>query len=302
MNVGQSESRSINILCSLLGYSRQSYYQFQKAAEIQALQHDLILQKVTSIRKQQKRLGTRKLMFMIHDFMEEHHIEIGRDKMFDLLASRGLLIRRRKCRIPHTTYSDHWMRKYPNLIREFIPTASNQLWVSDITYIRLLDDFVYLSLITDAYSRKIVRLFLSETLEAIGCLKALKMALSNNPQRGRLIHHSDRGSQYCCADYVSILDKHFIKISMTESGDPLENALAERVNGVLKEELLEEKYLNYEQARHAVSVAVSIYNHHRPHGSIDLLTPEEAHYREGELKRRWKNYYSNNKREEVISV
>ncbi len=302
MNVGQSESRSINILCSLLGYSRQSYYQFQKAAEIQALQHDLILQKVISIRKQQKRLGTRKLMFMMHDFMEEHHIEIGRDKMFDLLASRGLLIRRRKCRIPRTTYSDHWMRKYPNLIREFIPTASNQLWVSDITYIRLLDDFVYLSLITDAYSRKIVGFFLSETLEAIGCLKALKMALSNNPQRGRLIHHSDRGSQYCCADYVSILDKHFIKISMTESGDPLENALAERVNGVLKEELLEEKYLNYEQARQAVSVAVSIYNHHRPHGSIDLLTPEEAHYREGELKRRWKNYYSNTKREEVIMV
>ena len=302
MNVGQSESRSINILCSLLGYSRQSYYQFQKAAEIQALHHDLILQKVTSIRKQQKRLGTRKLMFMMHDFMEEHHIEIGRDKMFDLLASRGLLIRRRKCRIPRTTYSDHWMRKYPNLIREFIPTASNQLWVSDITYIRLLDDFVYLSLITDAYSRKIVGFFLSETLKATGCLKALKMALSNNPQRGRLIHHSDRGSQYCCADYVSFLDKYFIKISMTESGDPLENALAERVNGVLKEELLEEKYLNYEQARQAVSVAVSIYNHHRPHGSIDLLTPEEAHYREGELKRRWKNYYSNNKREEVIMV
>lgn len=302
MNVGQSESRSINVLCSLLGYSRQSFYQFKKATEIQALQHDLILQKVTSIRKQQKRLGTRKLMFMMHDFMEEHHIEIGRDKMFDLLASKGLLIRRRKYRIPRTTYSDHWMRKYPNLIREFIPTASNQLWVSDITYIRLLDDFVYLSLITDAYSRKIVGFFLSETLEAIGCLKALKMALSNNPQRGRLIHHSDRGSQYCCADYVSILDKHFIKISMTESGDPLENALAERVNGVLKEELLEEKYLNYEQARQAVSVAVSIYNHLRPHGSIDLLTPEEAHYREGELKRRWKNYYSNNKREEVIMV
>lgn len=300
MNVGQSESRSINILCSLLGYSRQSFYQFQKATEIQALQHDLILQEVTSIRKQQKRLGTRKLMFMMQEFMEDHRIEIGRDKMFDLLASRGLLIRKRKCRIPRTTYSDHWMRKYPNLIREFIPTASNQLWVSDITYIRLLDDFAYLSLITDAYSRKIVGFFISETLEAVGCLKALKMALSNNPQRGRLIHHSDRGSQYCCADYVSILDKHFIKISMTESGDPLENAIAERVNGVLKEELLEEKYLNYEQARHAVSVAVSIYNHLRPHGSIDLLTPEEAHYREGELKRRWKNYYSNNKREEVV--
>lgn len=300
MNIEQSESRSINLLCSLLGYSRQSYYQFKKATETEALQHDLILQKVTAIRKQQKRLGTRKMIFMMQGFMQEHHIEIGRDKMFDLLASKGLLIRKRKCRIPRTTYSDHWMRKYPNLIREFIPTASNQLWVSDITYIHLFDDFVYLSLITDAYSRKIVGFYLSETLEASGCLKALMMALSNNSQRGRLIHHSDRGSQYCCAEYVSLLAKHFIKISMTESGDPLENALAERVNGVLKEELLEEKYLNYEQARHAVSVAVSIYNHHRPHGSIDLLTPEEAHYREGELKRRWRNYYSNYKRKEAV--
>ncbi len=222
--------------------------------------------------------------------------------MFDLLASKGLLIRRRKCRIPRTTYSDHWMRKYPNLIKEFIPTAPNQLWVSDITYIRLPNDFVYLSLITDAYSRKIVGFYLNKTLEAEGCLKALKMALVNNPQRGRLIHHSDRGGQYCCGDYVSILNKYFIKISMTESGDPLENALAERVNGVLKDELLEEKYSNYEQARHAISVAVSVYNHHRPHGSIDLLTPEEAHYREGELKRRWKNYYSTKKRKEAVMI
>ncbi|MBA3987325.1 MAG: IS3 family transposase [Flavobacteriales bacterium] len=302
MNVGQSESRSINLLCSLLGYSRQSFYQFQRATENQALQHDLILQRVSCIRKQQKRIGTRKMMFMMHDFMQEHHIEIGRDSMFDLLASKGLLIRRRKCRIPRTTYSDHWMRKYPNLIKEFIPTAPNQLWVSDITYIRLPNDFVYLSLITDAYSRKIVGFYLNKTLEAEGCLKALKMALVNNPQRGRLIHHSDRGGQYCCGDYVSILNKYFIKISMTESGDPLENALAERVNGVLKDELLEEKYSNYEQARHAISVAVSVYNHHRPHGSIDLLTPEEAHYREGELKRRWKNYYSTKKRKEAVMI
>lgn len=298
MNIGQSESRSISMLCSLFGYSRQAYYQFRHEAEKEALQHDLILQQMLTIRKSQKRIGTRKLFFMMTDFMQQHHIKIGRDSLFNLLATHKLLVRRRKRRIPITTFSDHWMHKYPNLIVDFIPTAPNQLWVSDITYICLMNDFAYLSLITDAYSRKIVGFYLSETLSADGCIKALKMALSNNPQLGRLIHHSDRGSQYCCADYVGLLEKHFIKISMTQSGDPLENALAERVNGILKDELLEKQYLNFEQAQQAVAVAISIYNHQRPHGSIDLLTPVEAHLREGELKRRWKNYYS--KRKEVV--
>lgn len=298
MNLGQSESRSIQTLCSLLGYSRQAFYKFVKHAEKEALQHDLILQEVFRIRKTLKRLGTRKLLFKMDGFMKEHHIEIGRDAMFDLLATHQLLIRKRKRRVPVTTFSDHWMRKYPNLIVDFIPTAPNQLWVSDITYITLKDDFAYLSLITDAYSRKIVGFYLSETLSADGCIKALQMALKNNPQLGRLIHHSDRGSQYCCADYVSILDKHFIKISMTQSGDPLENAIAERVNGILKDELLEKIYINYQEAKQAIAVAISIYNYQRPHSSIDMLTPIEAHLREGELKRRWKNYYS--KKKEVV--
>jgi transposase InsO family protein len=298
MNIGQSESRSIQTLCSLLGYSRQAFYKFVKHAEKEALQHDLILQEVLSIRKTQKRLGARKLLFKMNGFMKEHHIEIGRDAMFDLLATHKLLVRKRKRRVPVTTFSNHWMRKYPNLIIDFIPTAPNQLWVSDITYITLKDDFAYLSLITDAYSRKIVGFYLSETLSADGCIKSLHMALKNNPQLGRLIHHSDRGSQYCCADYVGLLDKHFIKISMTQSGDPLENAIAERVNGILKDELLEKVYRNYEQARQAIAAAISIYNYQRPHSSIDMLTPIEAHLKEGELKRRWKNYYS--KKKEVV--
>ena len=298
MNIGQSESRSIQTLCSLLGYSRQAFYKFVKHAEKEALQHDLILQEVLKIRKTLKRLGTRKLLFKMEGFMREHHIEIGRDAMFDLLATHKLLIRKRKRRVPVTTFSDHWMRKYPNLIVDFIPTAPNQLWVSDITYIPLENDFAYLSLITDAYSRKIVGFYLSETLSADGCIKALLMALKNNPQLGRLIHHSDRGSQYCCADYVSILDKHFVKISMTQSGDPLENAIAERVNGILKDELLEKIYINYQEAKQAIAAAISIYNYQRPHSSIDMLTPIEAHLRKGELKRRWKNYYS--KKKEVV--
>lgn len=298
MNIGQSESRNIRTLCSLLGYSRQAFYKFVKHAEKEALQHDLILQEVLRIRKTLKRLGTRKLLFKMEEFMREHHIEIGRDAMFDLLATHKLLIRKRKRRVPVTTFSDHWMRKYPNLIVDFIPTAPNQLWVSDITYITLKDDFAYLSLIADAYSRKIVGFYLSETLSAEGRIKALQMALKNNPQLGRLIHHSDRGSQYCCADYVSILDKHFVKISMTQSGDPLENAIAERVNGILKDELLEKIYINYQEAKQAIAAAISIYNYQRPHSSIDMLTPIEAHLREGELKRRWKNYYS--KKKEVV--
>ena len=298
MSIGQSESRSIQTLCSLLGYSRQAFYKFVKHAENEALQHDLILQEVLKIRGTLKRLGTRKLLFKMEGFMREHHIEIGRDAMFDLLATHKLLIRKRKRRVPVTTFSDHWMRKYPNLIVDFIPTAPNQLWVSDITYITLKDDFAYLSLITDAYSRKIVGFYLSETLSADGCIKALQMALKNNPQLGRLIHHSDRGSQYCCADYVSILDKHFVKISMTQSGDPLENAIAERVNGILKDELLEKIYINYQEAKQAIAAAISIYNYQRPHSSIDMLTPVEAHLREGELKRRWKNYYL--KKKEVV--
>ncbi len=298
MNIGQSESRSIQTLCSLLGYSRQAFYKFVQHAEKEALQHDLILQEVFSIRKTLKRLGTRKLLYKMEGFMREHHIGIGRDAMFNLLATHKLLIRKRKRRVPVTTFSDHWMRKYPNLIVEFVPTAPNQLWVSDITYITLKDDFAYLSLITDAYSRKIVGFYLSETLSADGCIKALQMALKNNPQLGRLIHHSDRGSQYCCADYVSILDKHFVKISMTQSGDPLENAIAERVNGILKDELLEKIYVKYQEAKQAIAAAISIYNYQRPHSSIDMLTPIEAHLREGELKRRWKNYYS--KKKEVV--
>src|SRR5205823_967513 len=130
-----------------------------------------------------------------------------------------------------------------------------------------------------------------------GCIIALKMALENNPQIISLVHHSDRGVQYCCADYVALLEKHQVAISMTQSGDPLENALAERVNGILKDELLEEVYADLDQARRGVAVAMSTYNYQRPHGSIDMLTPVMAHLRTGELKRNWKNYYKKERKE-----
>ena len=283
----------------MLGYSRQAYYQQKKQIEKESLQYGILINEVLEIRKTQKRLGCRKLLYKLESFMDQHQIVIGRDSFFDLLSERNLLVRKRKRRKPITTFSDHWMRKYPNLIEGFYPTAPNQLWVSDITYIVVGNGFAYLSLITDAYSRKIVGFYLSEDLSAEGCIRALEMALDNNPILGRLIHHSDRGSQYCCSDYVKILNDNFIKISMTQNGDPRENAIAERMNGILKDELLDKSHLNYHEALRNVSIAISIYNHQRPHGSIDYLTPIEAHFRSGKLKRRWKNYYSKKENKEL---
>jgi len=234
----------------------------------------------------------------MNNFMQQHAIGMGRDAFFDLLRENGLLIRRRK-RVPKTTNSKHWLKKYPNLIEGFIPTAPNQLWVSDITYIRLHNEFAYLSLITDAYSHKIIGFYLCENLSAKGCVNALKMALKSLPEKHRLIHHSDRGVQYCSVEYVSLLEKEHIRISMTQTGNPKENPLAERVNGILKEELLEDVFPSLTIARNQIATAISTYNFHRPHLSIDMLTPAEAHNSEGPIKKRWKNYYSHKKETEV---
>ena len=229
-------------------------------------------------------------MVVLEEFIKEHNIKLGRDGLFDLLREHQLLIKRRK-RTVQTTFSKHWYKKYPNLIRQYEALAPNRLWVSDITYIILLDGFAYLSLITDAYSRKIIGFYLSETLEAIGCINALQMAIDDCADNNQIIHHSDRGVQYCSLNYVDILQKHSIKISMTENGDPLENAIAERVNGILKEELLEQKYLNFKTAQKDVAKAIVIYNSLRPHSSCDMLTPQIAHKQKGKLKKHWKNYY-----------
>jgi transposase InsO family protein len=284
----------------LLGYSRQSYYQGIKFIQQKAYEAEVIVEEVLRYRKHQKRIGTRKLMEEMSGFLAAHHFQIGRDAMFNLLAERGLLITKRKRRGCITTLSRHRFKRYPNIIHDFIPTAPNQLWVSDITYIHLADGFAYLSLITDAYSRKIVGFYLSKDLSANGSLQALKMALKANPNIVDLIHHSDRGVQYCCDAYVKLLLDKTIKISMTENGDPLENAIAERVNGILKQELLEEQFPDFSTAQKAVAVACSTYNHLRPHGSINNLKPAEAHQITGLIKKKWKNYYQiNMQRKEV---
>ena len=229
-------------------------------------------------------------------FLTQHDFQIGRDAMFNLLSERGLLVRKRRRSGCVTTFSKHRFKKYPNIIRDFIPVAPNQLWVSDITYIHLKDSFAYLSLITDAYSRKIVGFYLSKDLSARGPLNALKMAIKTNHAITGLIHHSDRGVQYCCDAYLKLLTDEKIKISMTENGDPLENAIAERVNGILKQELLEEVFPDFITASNNLAIACSTYNHLRPHGSIDDLKPAEAHQMKGTINKRWKNYYQINKK------
>ena len=190
-----------------------------------------------------------------------------------------LLIRKRK-RSVRTTNSHHWLRKYPNLIRKFTPTGINQLWVSDITYWKINQDHVYISFITDAYSHKIVGYHVGETLEAIESIQALKMALLilREADHSQLIHHSDRGLQYCSAAYVKLLQDYQINISMTENGDPLENAMAERINGIIKEEYLDTYQVNtINEAKELLQSVVDLYNKERPHMSIGYLTPDHIH-------------------------
>lgn len=195
-------------------------------------------------------------------------------------------------------------KKYTNLAREVIVTGIEELWVADITYIELEDRFCYLSLITDAYSRKIVGYHLSDNLGAAGCIEALQMALRYRTKKTPgLIHHSDRGIQYCCAAYTEILHANQVLISMTENGDPYENAMAERVNGILKHEMgLNEVFVTFKHAEQNVDNAIYSYNTLRPHASCDYLTPDEAHQREGILPKRWKKYPLKKSEEESGSI
>jgi len=275
--------------CGLLGISRQAWYQHQRYEGQQALEHEIVLKKVKEYRIDQPKVGVRKLCLHLEEPLLRHGICIGRDALFDLLREQGMLVRRRK-RKHITTDSNHPYRKYPNLIKEFIPMRANELWVSDITYIDTKEGFMYLSLITDAYSHKIVGWHLGETLEATGSLFALKMALAQRTAKHPLIHHSDRGVQYCSYEYTNLLNhpENQVKISMTENGDPYENAMAERVNGILKGEFLPAVADSKQHARDLVKQSIKTYNEVRLHGSINLMTPQQAHLKEGILKKNWK--------------
>lgn len=279
--------------CQLLGVTRQAYYQhFWHQGQI-LFEDDLIVSEVVRIRKSHRHMGGRKLYELLQPFLLEHQIKMGRDRLFDVLSANYLLIRRRK-KQTITTNSYHRFKKYPNLIRDFIPISPNQLWVCDITYWRIKDGFLYISFITDAYSKKIVGYHLGDSLQTSETIQALEMAistLSNEKKELKLIHHSDRGSQYCSNEYVKLLEKSKIGISMTENGDPLENAIAERVNGIIKEEYLNDYQINsFNQAKELLDLVIKLYNNERPHMSIGNLTPNQVH-QNIKTERLWKNYY-----------
>jgi transposase InsO family protein len=283
-------------LCGWFGITRQAYYQNNWDGISTTLEEDLVIQKVKQIRQNHRRMGTRKLYEMLQPFMLEHQIKMGRDALFTMLCANQMLVRRRKRRI-QTTNSFHWLRKYPNLIRNFVPTAPNQLWVSDITYWKInTGEHLYISFITDVYSHNIVGYQVAETMEAIESIHALQMALSalGAESHLNLTHHSDRGIQYCSHAYVKLLQDYNIKISMTENGDPLENAVAERINGIIKDEYLETYEINsLKDAKELLKAVVELYNNERPHMSISNLTPNHIHHSKTQIKteKLWKNYY-----------
>ena len=282
-------------LCGWFGLTRQAYYQNGWNGIDISIEEDILLKEVSAIRENHKRMGTRKLYEKLGLFMLEHQIKMGRDALFDLLSSNSMLVRKRKRRI-QTTQSHHWLRKYANLIREFIPTAPNQLWVSDITYWKINSTHVYISFITDAFSHKVVGYHVAQTMETVETIRALKMALSGlfeEPESHfKLIHHSDRGAQYCSHEYVKLLKGNDIQISMTENGDPLENAIAERLNGILKDEYLNDSSVkSIGDARIALTRAVYLYNEDRPHMSIGNHYPSQVHKQSLKTEKLWKNYY-----------
>ncbi|NLC50025.1 MAG: IS3 family transposase [Bacteroidales bacterium] len=279
----------------MFGKTRQAYYQRENYNYKEQLKDEILLQLVIKQRDLMPKIGSRKLLVNLKPDVPADLLP-GRDKFIDFLRENNLLVYKTRRRVT-TTYSNHWLHKYPNLIKDFTPTRINQLWVSDITYIPTAQGFLYLSLISDAYSREIIGWAVGETLEAKHTLSALEMALKRLPKNTKdLIHHSDRGVQYCCSDYVKKLTKHNVRISMTENGDPRENAIAERINGILKDEWLNRMLLmSLEDAKKQLKRIIMIYNFHRPHSSLGMKTPSEAAKHTGEFRKHWKTYYKERK-------
>jgi putative transposase len=264
-----------------MGISRQAYYKGLACEREKSKAHATAIELVKRARQRQPRIGTRKLHYLLQQPLQEAGIQLGRDQLFDLLREACMLVRPKRA-YHKTTHSHHHLRRHPNLLKpgvqgQVVPTGCEQVWVADITYLPTRDRTVYLSLITDAFSRKIVGWHVHATLEAQEVSQALKMALRGRQTGQRLVHHSDRGLQYCSKHYQSIHRRHAITCSMTDGYDCYQNALAERVNGILKEEFLLHRPSDLRQAATMVKESIAIYNEERPHDSLSKKTPDAVH-------------------------
>lgn len=285
----------VTLACRLFGHCRQAFYQ-SKADIVKEAEHERkILAAVREIREEDPRIGGYKLWLMLISLFGREYVP-GRDRFFVILRRKGLMLPKPKPR--HTTDSNHRYHKWRNLIKDYMPTSANQLWVADITYIALANgDVCYLHLVTDAYSRMVVGWALADTLKASASMQALQMAIDRAvPMRGSetltgLVHHSDRGVQYCCDAYVAMLKRHGIAISMTEDYKPTDNAIAERFNGILKVERVypQRQLPTFEHAQNFIPRFIHFYNYRRPHMSIGYKVPALAHMEQGAQRRMWKN-------------
>jgi transposase InsO family protein len=267
----------VSELCARVGMSRQNYYAARRLRQRRQVDEDMIVELVKRERRMQPCLGGRKLLHLLGPELEEARVDVGRDRFFELLAERDLLVLP-KPGAPRTTNSRHSLPVFQNLLAGRELSAPNQAWASDLTYIRTEEGFLYAALITDAYSRKIVGAHIGDSLEVEGCLMALEAALQDLPPGQHPLHHSDRGCQYCCHEYVHRLQAHGMAISMTQELHCYENALAERVNGILKQEYeMDHTFRTKEQAKAAFRQAVWLYNHRRPHLKLNYRFPADVH-------------------------
>lgn len=297
------KNTGLGVLCGLVGKTRQAFYEHAWRKEKALFEDGIIVGLVKRERRVAERVGGKKLYLILKRELEAHDIQIGRDKFLEVLRANDLLVKRRGRRIK-TTMSRHRLRKYPNLSKGLKIDRAEQLWVSDITYLSVEGAHCYLILITDAYSRKVVGYNFGRNMDTAFCIKALQNALINRlfPERN-LMHHSDRGLQYCSKAYVEVLENHQIQISMTENGDPLENPLAERMNGIFKDNFaLDADFESFEKTKNQIDQAVEYYNNRLPHSSVDMLTPNEAHHQRGELKKHWKWYWKEKQENQIPKV
>ena len=263
-------------MCRLYGLTRQAVYKRLARARLRQQELEPVIELVKEIRRPLRRLGTRKLYYLIKPELEKRGIKLGRDGLFTLLRERKLLIKPQKS-YTKTTHSKHWLRKHPNLLADSQVTEPEQAFVSDITYVESREGVHYLSLVTDAGSRKIMGHALSRDLRAVHMVRAVKQALRARTTVKPLIHHSDRGIQYCSREYQEVLQKHGLTPSMTDGYDCYQNALAERVNGILKQEFLLERCNTFEELEQVIKESVKLYNDQRPHLSLGYKTPNEVH-------------------------